>query len=60
VLSISSPMILKWVNGLVDTIGLMAIKNDEIDWSPASSFGANFCTHRLVKGSAGRLEFEPN
>lgn len=37
----------------------MNTDKDQIEWSPASSLGASFCTHRLSVSSDGKLEFKP-
>lgn len=37
----------------------MQEENNQINWSPASSFGANFCTHKLSNSSSSKLEFKP-
>jgi hypothetical protein len=37
----------------------MGVGMDTIEWSPVSSLGASFCTHRLSVSSNGKLEFKP-
>lgn len=37
----------------------MEPSSEELDWSPASKMGASFCTHALVRGDLGKLEFRP-
>jgi hypothetical protein len=37
----------------------MALDRNQIEWSPASHYGANFCTHRLSDKTTARLEFKP-